>query len=239
MQLKWSSTCLICLLCPVLSFANVHPVVTLSSGKASANIFSSTIIHFTPYQNTYVGTNHFDSENDTGLFIGVETSFLEKWAWQIGLSYFVNNAFTAKGNVYQFSDPAYNNLTYQYQIVSRRISVEGKLSHELHNVWHPYILASLGMATNRAYGYTEYPVTDFDVPMSMPFGNHTNKTFTFSLGLGVDVNLSEHIRIGAGYRFVDLGSAALGTTPLETGNQTITNPDIHANELLAQVSFIG
>lgn len=224
---------------PIVSLAYFHPVVTLSSGFANANVYSSKWIMFGSYPNSYIGTNHRDTENDTGLFVGAETKFLENWAWQMGVSYFENSAFTESGNVYEFADPAFNNLTYQYQIQSHRYSIDTKILHTCHEVWHPYISLSLGEAFNNAYSYTEYPVTSFDSPMTQPFGNHTTKSFTYSAGLGVDVNIAEHVRFGAGYRFVDLGNASLGTTSLQNGTNTISNSHLYTNELLAQISYVG
>jgi hypothetical protein len=129
---------------PIVSFAAFRPVVTLSSGFVSANVYSSKLVDFDPFQNAYIGTKHYDTETDAGLLIGAETIFLQNWGWQIGLSYFENDAFKENGNVYQFADPAFNNLTYQYQIQSRRVSLETKISHAFRQVWHPYFLASVG-----------------------------------------------------------------------------------------------
>ena len=103
----------------------------------------------------------------------------------------------------------------------------------------PYVSASLGEAFNRAYSYTEYPVTTADVPMTQPFGNHSTKSFTYSVGFGVDADITKHLRLGAGYRFANLGNASLGVTSLQTGTHTISNANLYTNELLAQISYIG
>jgi opacity protein-like surface antigen len=225
---------------PLTSFATtLHPVVTLSTGFARANVYSSKLINFDPFQNAYIGTNHFDTETDSGLFVGAEMDFLQNWAWQLGLSYFQNEGFQESGNVYQFADPAFNNLTYQYQISSRRISIETKISRAFREIWHPYFSLSFGRACNKSYQYTETPVTSADVPMLVPFANNTAHTWAYSLGVGLDVNIAANWRLGAGYRFVNLGSASLGTTPLQSGTETISNDPIHTNELLAQISYVG
>ena len=225
--------------CPIVSSAAFHPVVTLSSGFANANVYSSKWIMFGSYPNSYIGTNHYDTETDMGLFIGGETAFLQNWAWQFGVSYFQNSSFNESGNVYEFADPAYNNLTYQYQMQSHRVSFDTKISRAFCKVWHPYVSASLGEAFNRAYAYTESPVTSADEPMIQPFGNHSTRSFTYSVGFGVDVNITEHLRLGAGYRFADLGNASLDVTPLQTGTNTISNTHLHTNELLAQITYVG
>jgi opacity protein-like surface antigen len=241
MQKKALLACFLAALAPTVLFAvTPRPIVTFSLGSDRTNVFSSkSITLIPPFQNAYVGTNHYDTEAVMGLFVGAEAQFLQDWAYQLGLSYFQTSALTENGNVYQFSDPAFNNLMYQYQIQSRRVSVETKVSHAFRQIWHPYVTAGLGEAFNKAYGYSESPITSDAVPMTQAFGSHSSRSFTYSVGLGIDVDLQEHLRVGVGYRFVDLGNARLGTTPLQSDNSTISNTHLHTNEFLAQFSYVG
>lgn len=224
---------------PLVSSAAFYPIVTLSSGFARAQVHSSKWITFGSYPNSYIGRNHYDTEIDTGLFIGAETVFQQNWAWQIGANYFANHAFSEHGNVYEFADPEFNNLTYQYKIRSQRISIATQISRAYCYIWHPYISASIGEAFNKAYSYKEYPVTSTDVPMIQPFANHSTQSFTYSAGFGVEVNVLEHLRLGVGYRFADLGNARLGVSPLQSDANTISNPHLYTNEVLAQISYVG
>jgi len=224
---------------PIISFATFRPVVALSSGLAITNVYSSTVIDFAPFQNSYIGRNHYNTQFDSGLFMGVETAFSCNFTTQIGLEYFVNSSFKESGSVYQFTDPLFNNLAYRYKIQSRRISLAAKISRAFRQIWHPYISASMGSASNKAFHYTEYPVTSADVPMAQPFDNHTTSAFTYSIGIGADVDVAEHWRLGAGYRFVDLGKACLGVSPLQSSTETICSTHMNANEILVQISYLG
>ncbi len=224
---------------PIVSLAALRPVFTLSSGFANANMRSSTSINFGSFQNSYVGGSHSDTDFDSGLFLGGEALLLQNWSGQIGLSYFQNSPFVESGTVYQFSDPAFNNLNYQYQIISRRISIDAKLLYAFCQIWHPYLAVSLGEAFNKAYNYTETPASTADVSLTPPFGNHTTNAFSYSLGLGIDLDITNHWRLGLGYRFVDLGSASLGVTPSQIGTHTISNTPIYVNEVLLRISFLG
>lgn len=240
MQKRVLLACFLVASFPCVSSATAfHPIVALSLGLAKTNVYSSKSILFGSYPNSYIGTNHDDTEMATGFFIGGETVFLDNWAGQIGLSYVENKSFTENGNVYEFADPAFNNLTYQYRIKSRRVSLETKISHLFRHVLHPYVSASLGEAFNQAYAYTEYPVTSADVPMTQPFANHLSRSLTYSVGFGIDVDLTEHVRLGAGYRFADLGNANLGITPLQSSTNKISNTHLYTNEVLAQLEFVG
>jgi opacity protein-like surface antigen len=222
-----------------LALADTRPVVSISLGSDRATVYSTkTITFITPFQNSYMGTNHYDTEPVIGLFLGGENNFLHG-AWQWGVSYFQSSSFEEDGNVNQFANPAFNNFTYQYQIKSRRVSLEGKLSALFLQIWRPYLSASAGEALNYAYAYTETPLSSAAVPMSPSFAGHTTKSFTYSAGIGIDVEVAEHLRVGAGYRYLNLGNASLGVTPLQADNHTMGNSHIHANEFLAQLTYIG
>ena len=111
--------------------------------------------------------------------------------------------------------------------------------HTFKKIWHPYITAGVGEAFNNAYAYIETPIISSDVPMTEPFSSHSTKAFTYFAGLGLDVDVGEHLRAGAGYRFLDLGQASLGMTPLQDSTNTISHSHLHANEFLAQLTFVG
>ena len=40
--------------------------------------------------------------------------------------------------------------------------------------------------------------------------DHKNTSFSYTLGLGIDKKINEHLRLGLAYRFVYLGKASLG-----------------------------
>lgn len=231
---------IITILLPTFVFAGPRPVISLSVGADHTNVFSTKSITFIPpFQNTYIGTHHYDTEAVLGIFLGEEIECRQAWTWQLGVSYFQNNEFTAEGNVYQFSDPAFNNFTYQYNIQSKRLAIETKISRAFQQIWHPYVSAGIGAARNDAYGYTELPNTSDAVPMTQPFASHTTTSFIYLVGLGMDVDLQQHLRAGVSYRFVSLGQASLGSTPLQAAPNTLSHSHLNTNEFLVQISYIG
>ncbi len=240
MQKRTFLACLAMFLLPISAFATAHPFVSFALGSDRTNVYmSKNITLIPPFQNAYVGRNHYDIETVGGVFLGGEFALLQNWSLQLGLSYYQNSSFDANGYVYQFADPAFNNLNYQYQIQSRRFLIETKLSRAFKQIWHPYINLGLGESLNKAYSYLEYPTSSDNVPMTQPFANHTTRSFTYIAGLGIDVDIQKHIRVGAGYRFADLGNANLGTTPLQSGTTMISHRHLYTNEFLAQLSFLG
>lgn len=225
---------------PLISHASLHQVISLGIGSDRVNLALTKNIDFmSPFQNTYTSSSSYDTQQVAGLFYGFENAFRDNCAWQLGIGYYQNSAFTSQGNVYQFADPAFNNLRYNFQIISRRVLLEGKLLHTFKTLFHPYLTMGMGESINRAYAYKEDPITSDGVPMSQPFANHTTHSFTYSAGLGIDVDITKNVRIGASYRYLDLGRAGLNPSPLQQGNNRLSYNHLHTNELLMQLTYVS
>ena len=222
---------------PLSCLANYSPIVSIGFGADSINRhLNQNITIISPYQNTYNSGGN-DLQPVGSLFVGIESSFFQSYFGQLGVGYYQDQAFTITGSIYQFTDPSLNNLAYQYHLKNRRLLLETKLLSTFQEIFHPYITAGIGEGLNQAYQYQEIPVDTDSVPMSIGFSNRTYHTFTYQVGLGLDVDITKNTRFGAGYRYLDLGRAGLGTTPLQDGNQTIKYNHLHANEFLMQLSY--
>lgn len=64
--------------------------------------------------------------------------------------------------------------------------------------------------------------------------------FSYAIGIGIDADLSSHVRIGAGYRFSDLGQIKLGNATIDTtsASGTLSQAHLYTNEILAQLTFM-
>ena len=227
-----------CAAFPLMSFAAYRPVVSLAVGGDTANThLNQNITILAPYQNTY-NSGGANIQPLAGAFVGVETSF-ETFLAQFGVGYYQNKAFKVTGSVYQFTNPAMNNLSYQYNIESRRILLQGKLIAAGAQRFHSYLSFGAGRALNQAYQYIETPVSSNNLPMTQGFNNRSYHSFTYQVGFGIEMNLSNSLRCGAGYRYVNLGAAGLGTTPLQDGTETIKYNHLHLNELLFELSYLA
>ena len=72
------------------------------------------------------------------------------------------------------------------------------------------------------------------------YSDNTESSFTYSLGLGVDMDITEHLRLGVGYRFADLGKVRLGDAEINTTEVagTLSQDHLYANEILVQLSLV-
>ncbi len=227
------------LLCPVIAAAQIHPVVNIAAGVDTASVSTqSTIGMIAPFTNTYLGTNANNTQVLAGLFLGGETELPSQWRWQYGVRFFQTDAFDVQGDVYQFSDPLFYNLTYQYEIRNRRVMAETKLFATFKSSWHPYGVAAVGEAFNFAGNYQEIPLSSTSVPMQQPFQDHTTSDLAYSFGLGLDYSCTQHMRIGASYRWSELGKASLGTSPIQDSTSTIQHSRLQASEFLVELSYV-
>jgi opacity protein-like surface antigen len=110
--------------------------------------------------------------------------------------------------------------------------------------FHPYLLVGLGESFTHAYNFQVTSQNSGEVATAV-FGSNRGESFTYSIGLGVDVDLNNQIRLGAGYRYVHLGRYALGTGVLATGAggnvfslPALQATHIHNQEILIQLTYL-
>ncbi|MBV8801442.1 MAG: outer membrane beta-barrel protein [Gammaproteobacteria bacterium] len=221
--------------------AETRPMVTFTMGGDQANIatHATNIIFIPPFFNTYVPANNDDLDLFGGIFLGAETTVNLNWSWQYGISYYQASPFEMQGTINQFGNPEFANLTYTYEIQSRRAFLETKVLYSILKLAHPYLNLAIGEAFNKACNYKEYPVTSDAVPMADPFENKISHQLTYFIGLGMDFDMNQHMRLGVGYRYVNLGKAELGDSPLQQDTTTIENNSIHMNEYFVQLTLLS
>jgi opacity protein-like surface antigen len=220
-----------------------HPIVTLSSGVAF-NTNAGKPENF-PAQNgifsfyNYSVNSIFQTQPLVGGFIGAEFLLNPTWCLQAGVGYYQPTTFQIKGSVTQgvdlFSSDKY---AYHYSIESRQLLIETKLLYHHWQTYHPYLTLGLGAAFNNAKNFQVNIQPPFTT-VSNQFGNNTTTSFTYSLGFGMDVNVLEHVRIGGGYRFADLGGAKTAKSTINTiaTNNTLSQSHLYAHEVLIQLTF--
>jgi opacity protein-like surface antigen len=216
------------------SQADIRPIANLSLGLDQAYVgLKQNVILLPGVENTYMPGPNFSTRMLSGGFLGAEASLAKDWGLQFGAAYYQSQPFAISGQVYQFMNPAFNSICYQYQIFSRRFLAESKLFYTFYQDYHPYVIAGLGEALNYAYSYQETTSDIYSQTMA-PFAGHMQHSFTYALGTGMDMDLTRHFKVGAGYRYINLGRASLGTSSWQTTTQTPSFNHLYANEFLLQ-----
>lgn len=221
------------------------PIITLGGGTATnsrgfgdSNNFPIQDVTSDQYYN-YAGTKRTQTSALMEGFVGLELPICSRWFMQIGLDYDQQSPFSAKGTFVQGADSeSQDSYTYGYGVLARQLLVEAKFLYTYKKYFHPYGLLGMGASFNKAYNYyTNVPV---DLTFTRMYADNTTSSFSYAVGLGVDVDIFTHIRAGIGYRFADLGKAKLGSAMIDTTavSGTLTQSHIYANIFLAQITWV-
>jgi hypothetical protein len=226
---------------PAYGMAPYRPLVTLTMGPDFVQTgYAQTRALLPPFQNHYTATHSQQTVTDIGIFLGVERMITAWLTTDLGISGYIDNTLSPQGEVWQFAVPAYDTLGYQYHIYNKRVVFTNKLFTMMppYQALHPYFSWEAGIAFNNAKDYGEYPLVALATPTA-PFANHSQHSFTWAVGMGIDYDMTAHLRAGAGYQFADLGSASLGETTASTTTQTLSIPHLYTNQLHFQVTFLA
>jgi opacity protein-like surface antigen len=221
-----------------------HAVISLGSGAAITSSIGSSQTF--PIANPvvdqfYIYTNNRPAQTGGLLdsFVGVEWAFHSNWAMQMGLSYNQTWDFKAQGSLLQGADAqSVDQYSYQYSIITRQLLAESKLLYRFKERYLPYVLLGLGAAFNTASNYTT-TVPPF-LTFTRQYNNNTQTSFSYALGMGMDVQMIDNFRFGLGYRFADLGRIKLGKAIIDTNNAggTLSQSHLYAHEVLAQITWM-
>ena len=165
--------------------------------------------------------------------------------WGAGISYPFNNVFGApysisagvagylanlgkiRGIEHPFANGgSFDTLNYEFKTNSKALMIESRLAYT-NNSWQPFVLLGVGSAWNNLNGYNEVPtVSKSSATPALPFTAHTNISFAYELGLGVqreiyyDVVNSISYSASLDYRYINFGKGELGNSAIQTsGNR--------------------
>jgi len=240
-------------LSPALSYGTSHfgqmiesskPVLSLGAGAIVASDLGGS--QNFPFNQPIIDTRFDYSSNNKrqvepilDIFLGRECTISPKWALQLGLGYNQTVPFEANGTFTQSILPVLSqiNWNYEYNIRARQLLVESKLQYHVADRYHPYVFAGLGAGFNTASNYRAYVLLP---NITRQYRDSTTESFSYSVGLGLDVDVIERVRLGIGYRFADYGKAELGQANILGHNVagTLSQAHLYTNTILTQLTFL-
>lgn len=220
-----------------------RPVIALGAGVSRTTDLGKSKVFAIQNPDTDELYQYFPSHSSENsrliiAFLGLETILCPDWLMQLGLEYNQAAKYSAKGVFTQGADFASTDTyVYHFDVLSRQLLVDAKFLYTF-NQFHPYLLAGLGLSFNRAHGFSTN-VPPF-LTFTREYGNNTENTFSYVLGLGVDADMNRNWRFGVGYRFVDLGKVRLGGATIDTTRVrgTLSQRNFYANQLLAEITYL-
>lgn len=227
------------------SFTNPwYPIIGISGGVLSTSNMGKYQIF--PIQNPDTDELYIYSPNHQKqthglfeLFVGVERPAFSNWLLQFGLAYSQASSYRSHGIFSQGADiDSSDQYTYNYFLGEKELLGQTKFMYSYLKKFYPYFLVGLGISSNKASDFST------NVPPFLTFTrnyqDNNNHSFAYKAGVGIDMNVYQHVRIGLGYRFSNLGHVSLGTGNIDGTlmNGTLAQTHLYANELLFQLTYI-
>ena len=221
-----------------------RPVVALGAGTSTTNtVGQSQTFPVTDPATTeffqYQAYRPSQTSSLGNLFIGAQWQLTHNWFIQGGLDYTGIAAYSAKGTLTQGADAISADVyNYSYNVLPRQLMAAGKLLYSFKQIYHPYFFAGIGSSFNKAYNF-KTSVPPF-LTFTRQYDDYWNYSFTYSLGVGMDVDVTRNMRLGLGYRFADLGAASFSYATINNVKVTgsLSQSHIYTNQLLAQLTWV-
>ncbi len=212
-------------------------VATVSLGPVWENAGQTQTYYLAPnVEKTYVANNHYHALVDGEIFLGIQRPLRNNLSGQLGVAVAATSNAPMSGNIWDDADPRFDNYIYSYNIQHTHVAIKGKLLANRDYMLIPWISGSLGIGFNQAYDFSDTPTISQAITIPS-FANNTVTAFTYTVGAGIQHNLSEHWQLGLGYEFADWGRSHLGQAPGQTVNTGLALSHLFTNGFLFNLSY--
>lgn len=207
--------------------SNAGKSKTFPSNSSNEEFYEYSVHHKTQTRGIYGG------------FIGAVWRGQPCWDIQLNINYCQSSPFSVNGTLTQGIDvQSQNSYNYNYKIKIRQFLAEAKFSYVNCGRFRPYGLVGIGPSFNKAYSFsTTVPSL---LTFTRTYDSHTTVGFTYAVGAGLDVEITNCVYLGISYRFTNFGRASLGSATIDdtSVSGTLSQSHFYANEVLAQLTFL-
>ena len=186
---------------------------------------------------TYQRQRNTKLNGSIGVSLGTELPLISKVlisTWQPTLSYY-QGLFNINGILSQRLGAVIQGYDYEYVVDASQVMFDNKVLITGTNKYHPYGSVGLGASFNLARAYRAHPL-DQTFARSPVFSNNRTSAFSYSLGLGLDIDYSSNLAFGLGYRYVDYGLVSLNTSPVQNTSAKLKLNNLTTNQLIAELT---
>ena len=159
-------------------------------------------------------------------------------AYALGLQYQHDFAANVGNNVLQYSLPEFYNYNYSWNIASDIFLLIAKINIFEYGLFSPYIHAGIGTSFNNAGNYSESPTAGVTERVSPGFSSYTSTHFAYSLGAGIDFQVTEQVIVSAQYQYQNLGNVKSANGNGTWSAQSLDLGTYSTNAVLLSVSYV-
>lgn len=214
-------------------------VSTFSGGVVWTREHSTQTLYITPDIEKIYTPNQITNELFYGeIFVGLKKRLSPILQGQLGLALAVASDTTLSGYVGDDADTEFNNHTYRYKIHHNHLAIKTKLLANRGYGLLPWVSGGIGLGFNHAHAYINTPLF-FEALATPNFTSHSQTTFSYTLGAGVQKSLTSHWQIGIGYEFSDWGKSQLGRAVAQTTPSGLTLNHLYTNGVLCNLTYLA
>ena len=212
-------------------------VGTFSIGPTWAQPGSQQTLDLTPQiQKTYTAYEPQNTLANGEVFLGVKKDLPYDLFAHIGVAGALTSQAGLSGQVWDDADAQFNNYVYGYHIQHSHIALKAKVFKDLKYSVLPWISASVGVGFNRANGFHNAAIIS-EAVVQNNFGNHTQTSFTFTVGAGIQKILTVNWQVGIGYEFADWGQSYLNRAAGQTQGNGLSLRHLYTNGLMFSLTY--
>ena len=135
------------------------------------------------------------------------------------------------GQIWDDATSVFNNYTYGYHIQHGHLALKAKVFKSIEYSVLPWVSGSVGVGFNRANSFNNTPIINEAVRQNN-FSNHTQTSFTYTVGVGIQKVLNSNWQAGMGYEFADWGQSHLGSAQGQTQGTGLSLNHLYTNALM-------
>lgn len=206
---------------------------TTGNKKQTFNLQPDVIKTYTADSNDHV----FPSAE---LFVGLQTSLSlmqQSLLGQLGISIAGAGHAELSGDIWEDADATFDNFNYAYKVNHTFVGIKGRLTGNCNRLVEPYISASVGAGYNHAYDFKIDAKISEEVP-APPFGSHTQTSFSYTVGIGLQKSFTPQLQAALGYEFSDWGKTELSRATGQTLNKGLMLNHLYAQQLQLSVFYL-
>ena len=158
-------------------------------------------------------------------------------AYSISLSYQHLFATNAGGDIMLYSDPNFINYRYDLDVTSEVLLVSSKFNIFQYEKISPYVLAGIG----GVYHQTNYKETALSgvTPRTTPvFASNPTAQFAYSVGAGLDYQVSKKVVMSLEYQYQSLGSVSTWHGAGDWSGESLNLGPYRSNTVLLNVTYL-
>lgn len=212
-------------------------VLSLILGPAWTDAGTNQTFFLTPtIEKSYVAQRESRALAFGELFYGMQRALNAQLLGQLGIEAAITSDARIGGAIWDDANAEFNTRNYAYKVRHGRVAFKGKVLAPFGH-WLPYASASVGLGFNRAHDYRTPPVI-FEAFPDAPFASHTQTSFAWTVGVGVEREINTQWRVGAGYELSDWGKSSLGLAPGQTLGGGLALNHLYTNALVLSAHYL-